>query len=144
MWCAFIFLITLLVRLLRAACLPRNELILENLALRQQVSSLKLGTHRPRLLSETTVSRYVRQLRERNPDPYVLQRWVAFLRNHKAAIAGMDFFTVPTATMNILYGFFIIHHDRRRVLHFNATYHPTATAASSSTATTASPDRRPL
>jgi transposase InsO family protein len=38
----------------------------------------------------------------------------------------MDFFTVPTATLNVLYGFFVIHHDRRRILHFNATYNPTA------------------
>jgi hypothetical protein len=73
-----------------------------------------------------TVSRYVRRFRERSPNPDVLKRWIAFLRNHKDAIAGMDFFTVPTATMNILYGFFMIHHDRRRILHFNATYHPTA------------------
>ncbi len=38
----------------------------------------------------------------------------------------MDFFTRADGTMNILYGFFVIHHDRRRILHFNATYHPTA------------------
>ena len=58
--------------------------------------------------------------------PDVLKRWVAFLRNHREAIAGMDFFTVPTATMRVLYGFFVIHHGRRRIVHFNATYHPTA------------------
>lgn len=33
---------------------------------------------------------------------------------------------MPTATLNVLCGFFIVHHDRRRILHFNATYHPTA------------------
>ncbi len=78
------------------------------------------------VVSETTVSRYLSRLRERNPDPDVVRRWVAFLRNHKAAIAGMDFFTVPTATMNVVCGFFIVHHDRRHILHFNATYQPTA------------------
>ena len=78
------------------------------------------------MVSEITVSRYIRQFRERTPDPDVLKRWIAFLRNHKDAIAGMDFFTVPTATLNVLYGFFVIHHGRRRILHFNATYHPTA------------------
>ena len=76
-------------------------------------------------VSETTVSRYVRRFREHNPDPDVLKRWITLLRNHRA-IAGMDLFTVPTATLNVLYGFFVIHHDRRRILHFNATYHPTA------------------
>jgi len=48
-WYAFISLITLLVRLLRAVCRSKHELILENLALRQQVGSLKLRTLRPKL-----------------------------------------------------------------------------------------------
>ena len=38
----------------------------------------------------------------------------------------MDFFILPTASMRILYCFFVIHHDRRRVIHFNATFNPTA------------------
>jgi putative transposase len=37
----------------------------------------------------------------------------------------MDFFTVPTLTFGVLYCFFVIAHDRRRILHFNATKHPT-------------------
>jgi len=49
MWHAFIFLLTLLVRLLRGACKSREELILENLALRQQVTALKLVRHKPKL-----------------------------------------------------------------------------------------------
>src|SRR5207237_455221 len=32
---------------------------------------------------------------------------------------------VPTATFRVLYCFFVISHSRRRVLHFNATEHPT-------------------
>ena len=38
----------------------------------------------------------------------------------------MDFFTVPTLSLRVLYGLFIIDHGRRRILHFNATYNPTA------------------
>jgi putative transposase len=38
----------------------------------------------------------------------------------------MDFFIVPTATFRVLYCFFVISHGRRRILHFNATEHPTA------------------
>jgi transposase InsO family protein len=38
----------------------------------------------------------------------------------------MDFFTVPTVTFRVLYCFFVISHSRRRILHFNATEHPTA------------------
>ena len=38
----------------------------------------------------------------------------------------MDFFTVPTLTFNVLYCFFLIRHDRRRIVHFNVTCHPTS------------------
>jgi hypothetical protein len=38
----------------------------------------------------------------------------------------MDFFTVPTVTFNLLYCCFIISHDRRRILHFKVTRHPTS------------------
>src|SRR5439155_4778201 len=75
-------------------------------------------------VSETTVSRWMRRA-PRHPEP--AQRWLAFLRNHREAIAAMDFFTVPTLTFSVLYCFFIISHDRRRILHFNVTRHPTST-----------------
>ena len=38
----------------------------------------------------------------------------------------MDFFTVPTITFGVLYCFFVIGHDRRRILHVNVTKHPTS------------------
>ena len=60
----------------------------------------------------------------RKPEP--AKRWQAFLRNHREFIAAMDFFTVPTFTFNVLYCFFIISHDRKRILHFNVTRHPTS------------------
>ena len=74
-------------------------------------------------VSEATVSRYMPR-RPANPD--VVLRWLSFLRNHKECIAAMDFFTVPTASLRVLYCWFVIHHDRRRILHFNATFNPTA------------------
>ena len=37
----------------------------------------------------------------------------------------MDFFTVPTLTFGVLYCFFVISHDRRRILRFNVTRNPT-------------------
>lgn len=52
--------------------------------------------------------------------------WKAFLENHREAIAAMDFFTVPTLTFGVLYCFFVIGHDRRRILHFGVTQHPTS------------------
>ena len=36
----------------------------------------------------------------------------------------MDFFTVPTLNLKLLYGFFVIEPSRRRILHFNVTSHP--------------------
>jgi len=41
-------------------------------------------------------------------------------------IAAMDFFTVPTLTFGMLYGFFVMSHDRRHILHCNVTRHPTS------------------
>ena len=70
---------------------------------------LKLGFE----LSERSVSRWIRRA-PRNPDP--VKRWLTFLRNHREAIAVMDFFTVPTLTFGVLYCFFVIGHDRRKNL----------------------------
>jgi hypothetical protein len=38
----------------------------------------------------------------------------------------MDFFTVPTLTFGVLYCFFVIAHDRRRILQCQVTSHPTS------------------
>jgi len=48
------------------------------------------------------------------------------LRNHLDVSAGCDFFTVPTLTFRLLYVFVVLSHDRRRIVHFNVTEHPTA------------------
>jgi putative transposase len=41
-------------------------------------------------------------------------------------IVALDFFTVPTITFHLLYCFFVIDHQRRKILHCNVTAHPTA------------------
>ena len=74
-------------------------------------------------VSERTVSRYLPP-RPRHPD--AVARWLVFLRNHRDAIAAMDFFTVPTVTFRLLYVWFAIEHGRRRVLRFAVTEHPAA------------------
>ena len=74
-------------------------------------------------ISERTVLRWMRKA-PRNPEP--AKRWAAFLCNHREAIVAMDFFTVRTLTFGVLYCFFVIAHDRRRILHFNVTRHPTS------------------
>ena len=71
----------------------------------------------------SNVSRWMRRA-PRSPD--LARRWLTFLQNHREAIAAMDFFTVPTLTFGILYCFFVIAHDRRRILHCNVTRNPQA------------------
>ena len=75
------------------------------------------------IISESTVSRYMPR---RPAEPDRVKRWIAFLCNHKDDIAAMDLFTVPTASLRLLYGFFVIEHGRRHIVHFNATFHPTS------------------
>ena len=54
------------------------------------------------------------------------QGWKTFLQNHAGSIAAMDFFVVPTVTFRLLYMLILMHHDRRKVLHFNITDSPSA------------------
>ncbi len=212
MYRLLIFLVTLCVHALRAIFRTRGELLIENLALRQQVAALKKerprpvlddvdrafwvalrdawpgwvsrlaivnpdtvakwnrdrfqrywaklsqekrGPGRPRVdaeirclirtmardgwgaprihgelmklgfrVSEVTVSRYMPR---RPADPAQVKRWLAFLHNHKDVIAAMDFFTVPTVSLRMLYVLFVIEHGRRRIVHFNVTSNPTST-----------------
>jgi hypothetical protein len=57
----------------------------------------------------------------------LLRDWLMiFLNNHCEVIAAMDFFTVPTLTFGVLYCFFVIAHDRRRIIHCNVTRHPSS------------------
>jgi putative transposase len=78
---------------------------------------LKLGIN----LGETSVSKYL--IRRRRPPS---QTWRTFLENHLGSLVSVDFFTVPTIRFQILYVFLVLAHDRRRLLHFAVTAHPTA------------------
>jgi transposase InsO family protein len=49
-----------------------------------------------------------------------------FLTNHVQDLVSIDFFTVPTAHLRVLFVLVVLAHHRRRVLHFNVTAHPTA------------------
>jgi len=77
---------------------------------------LKLGFQ----ISERTVSRLMPK--DRKPT----QTWMTFLRNHVGQLVSIDFFTVATIRLRVLYVFIVLAHDRRRVIHFNITEHPTA------------------
>jgi putative transposase len=78
---------------------------------------LKLGID----ISQATVSSYM--VRPKIPPS---QTWRTFLTNHSECLAAIDFFTVPTAGFRVLYVFIVLSHDRRHIVHFNVTAHPTA------------------
>src|SRR3984893_9072380 len=78
---------------------------------------LKLGID----IAESSVSKYM--VRCRKPPS---QTWRTFLENHAQQLVSVDFFTVPTIRFQVLYVFLVLAHDRRRILHFNVTAHPTA------------------
>lgn len=77
---------------------------------------LKLGI----AVAQSTVARHLS--RSRKPPS---QTWRTFLTNHLAQTAAIDFFTVPTATFRVLFVFVVLSHERRRVVHFGVTEHPT-------------------
>ena len=72
-------------------------------------------------VAQATVAKYMPKTRK--PPS---QTWRTFLDNHIRDIVTIDFFTVPTLTFRVLYGFLVLHHDQRQVVHFNVTEHPTA------------------
>jgi putative transposase len=82
---------------------------------------LKLGFS----VSERTISRYLSKP-GLTPNRKKGTKWNSFVKNQSKGFAAMDFFVVPTLLFNNLYCFFIIRHERRRILHFNVTFHPTA------------------
>jgi len=78
---------------------------------------LKLGIN----VSQPTVAKYM--VRHRKPPS---QTWRTFLANHVHDLVSVDFFTVPTVTFRVLFGFIVLSHHRPRVIHFNVTEQPTA------------------
>ena len=72
-------------------------------------------------VAESTVAKYI--IRQPKPPS---QTWRTFLANHANQIVACDFFTVPTVTFRVLYVFVVLHHNSRKLVHFNVTVHPTA------------------
>jgi hypothetical protein len=52
--------------------------------------------------------------------------WRVFPDNHVGELASIDFLTVPTASFRVLIVLIVLAYDRRRIVHFNVTEHPTA------------------
>src|ERR1035437_10093050 len=71
--------------------------------------------------SQATVAKYM--VPHRKPPS---QTWHTFLTNHMKNMVAADFFVVPTVFFEVLFVFVILSHDRRRLVHFAVTEHPTA------------------
>src|SRR3984957_12644561 len=90
-------------------------------------SAAREGTSRSAAISKEKRTDFMHASRHRDGTVVFLKdECQSFLRNHREAIAAMDFFTVPTITFSVLYCFFVISHDRRHILHVNVTKHPTS------------------
>jgi putative transposase len=72
-------------------------------------------------VAKSTVEKY-RPRPKKPPSP----TWKTFLKNHMQNLVALDFFVVPTVTFRVLFVLVILAHDRRRIVHFNITEHPTA------------------
>jgi hypothetical protein len=75
-------------------------------------------------VSKDTVAKYMPGSKPRARPPS--QTWGAFVRNHLRGTLAIDFLTVPTATFGVLYVFFVLSLERRRILHVNVTSSPYA------------------
>src|SRR2546422_4420267 len=84
---------------------------------RIQGELLKLGIQ----VSQATVAKYM--VRQRKPPS---QTWRTFLENHVQQVVAIDFLVVPTVSFRLLFVFIVLAHQRRQVIHFNVTAHPTA------------------
>jgi transposase InsO family protein len=71
-------------------------------------------------VTKSTVEKY-RVRPQKPPSP----TWKTFLKNHVQDLVALDFFVVPTVTHKVLFVLLILAHERRRVVHFNITEHPT-------------------
>jgi len=79
----------------------------------------KLGHH----VDKDTVAKYMPSPARRPGRPPSMT-WRAFVRAHLAGTIAIDFLTVPTVTFSVLYVFFVLSLERRKLLHLNVTGHP--------------------
>lgn len=76
----------------------------------------KLGIH----VAKSTVEKY-RVKHPKSPSP----TWKSFMTNHITDFVAIDFLVVPTINFKVLYVLVVLTHQRREVIYFNVTEHPT-------------------
>lgn len=70
----------------------------------------------------STIAKYMPKRRPRNSGG---PSWTTFINLHRDRAAAMDFFVVYLWNFVPVFVFFVIGHERRKVLHVNVTRHPT-------------------
>jgi transposase InsO family protein len=90
-------------------------------------------------VSKDTVAKYMPK-RSGAPGRPPSTTWGTFLRTHLAGTIAIDFLTVPTVTFQVLYVFFVLSLERRRILHVNVTAHPYAAWAAQQIVEAVGPD----
>jgi transposase InsO family protein len=78
---------------------------------------LKLGFE----ISQATVAQYMLRRPGRTSPT-----WRSFLHNQVAGIAAIDMFVVASASFRLLFVMVILLHERRKIVRFDVTEHPTA------------------
>ncbi len=84
--------------------------------------SLKLGIR----VSPRTVRNYWPTDLEPEHKRISSQRWMTFVRNHARALLACDFMVAVTVRFRVIYVFVVMEVGTRKLLHVNATAHPTA------------------
>ena len=77
---------------------------------------LKLGFE----ISQATVAKYMLRRPGRTSPT-----WRSFLHNQVAGIAAIDMFVVASASFRLLFVMVILLHERRKIVQFDVTEHPT-------------------
>jgi hypothetical protein len=90
-------------------------------------------------VGKDAVANYMPRPAGRPPQP-PSHTWGTFIRTHAVGTIAVDFFTVPTVTFGVLYVFFVLSVERRRVLPGNVTEHPTAEWAAQQIVEAVGPD----
>ena len=71
-------------------------------------------------MAKSTVETHRARLRRQPSSP-----WRAVLKNHLTELVALDFFPVPTIGFKVLFVLIVLAHERRKVVPFNVTEHPT-------------------
>jgi putative transposase len=101
------------------------EMVLENPTWGEARVSSELAFKLGIFVSPRSVRAYWPEDRNPNRGPSS-QRWMTFVRNHAQAIVACDFVVAVTLRFRIIYVFVVMEVGSRKLIHVNATPHPTS------------------